>query len=101
MIWVGRLTGLFDLIIRAIEPLTFALGMPKQAAPIFLYGFFRRDYGAAGLFDLQQQGSLTGNQVVVAAIVLTLFLPCIAQLQMLIKERGAKTTWLIVLFIYG
>ncbi|MBD2337904.1 ferrous iron transporter B [Calothrix sp. FACHB-156] len=100
LIWVGRLTGLFDLIIRAIEPLTFALGMPKQAAPIFLYGFFRRDYGAAGLFDLKQQGSLTGNQLVVAAIVLTLFLPCVAQLQMLIKERGAKTTWLIVLFIF-
>jgi ferrous iron transport protein B len=100
LIWVGRLTGLFDLIIRAIQPLTLALGMPKQAAPIFLYGFFRRDYGAAGLFDLQQQGSLTGNQLVVAAIVLTLFLPCIAQLQMLIKERGSKTTLAIVLFIF-
>jgi ferrous iron transport protein B len=88
------------MIIRAIEPLTLALGMPTQAAPIFLYGFFRRDYGAAGLFDLQQQGSLSGNQLVVAAIVLTLFLPCIAQLQMLIKERGTKATVAIVLFIF-
>lgn len=100
LIWVGRLTGLFDMIIRGIEPITSALGMPTQAAPIFLYGFFRRDYGAAGLFDLQQQGTLTGNQLVVAAIVLTLFLPCIAQLQMLIKERGMKTTLAIVLFIF-
>ncbi|MBD2199064.1 MULTISPECIES: ferrous iron transporter B [Calothrix] len=100
LIWAGRLTGLFDMIIRLIEPIVSALGMPAQAAPIFLYGFFRRDYGAAGLFDLQQQGSLTGNQLVVAAIVLTLFLPCIAQLQMLIKERGAKTTTAIVLFIF-
>jgi ferrous iron transport protein B len=100
LIWAGRLTGLFDAIIRAIEPITLALGMPAQAAPIFLYGFFRRDYGAAGLFDLQQQGTLTGNQLVVAAIVLTLFLPCVAQLQMLIKERGTKTTAAIVLFIF-
>ncbi|AUT01076.1 ferrous iron transporter B [Nostoc sp. CENA543] len=100
LIWVGRLTGIFDMIIRGIEPLIASLGMPTQAAPIFLYGFFRRDYGAAGLFDLQQQGSLTGNQLVVAAIVLTLFLPCIAQLQMLIKERGTKTTVAIVLFIF-
>ncbi|MHC0067834.1 nucleoside recognition domain-containing protein [Nostoc sp. UIC 10890] len=100
LIWVGRLTGLFDLIIRAIEPLTLALGMPKQAASIFLYGFFRRDYGAAGLFDLQQQGSLTGNQLVVAAIVLTLFLPCIAQLQILIKEQGSKITLAIVMFVF-
>ncbi|MDJ0648628.1 MAG: ferrous iron transporter B, partial [Xenococcaceae cyanobacterium MO_188.B19] len=70
-----------------------------ETSPVFLYGFFRRDYGAAGLFDIQQQGLLTGNQLVVAAIVLTLFLPCIAQLQMMIKERGIKTTIAMVLFI--
>lgn len=99
LIWFGRLTGLFDLIIRGIEPIATAMGMPKEAAPVFLYGFFRRDYGAAGLFDMQQQGSLTGNQLVVAAIVLTLFLPCIAQLQMLIKEQGIKTTIIMVSFI--
>ena len=98
-IWLGRLTGLFELVIDGIKPLVTAIGMPPETAPIFLYGFFRRDYGAAGLFDIQQQGNLTGNQLVVAAIVLTLFLPCIAQLQMLIKERGLKTTILMVLFI--
>ncbi|MGK7953163.1 MAG: nucleoside recognition domain-containing protein [Xenococcaceae cyanobacterium] len=98
-IWLGRLTGLFELVINGIKPLVTAIGMPPETAPIFLYGFFRRDYGAAGLFDIQQQGNLTGNQLVVAAIVLTLFLPCIAQLQMLIKERGIKTTILMVLFI--
>ncbi|HAX85151.1 MAG TPA: ferrous iron transporter B [Cyanobacteria bacterium UBA11370] len=99
-IWLGRLTGLFDLIIQGIEPIAFSLGLPKEAAPIFLYGFFRRDYGAAGLFDMQQQGILSGNQLVVVAIVLTLFLPCIAQLQMMLKERGAKVTWAIVAFIF-
>jgi len=98
-IWIGRLTGLFELIIRGIEPLVTAIGMPPETSPVFLYGFFRRDYGAAGLFDIQQQGNLTGNQLVVAAIVLTLFLPCIAQLQMMIKERGIKTTIAMVLFI--
>jgi ferrous iron transport protein B len=99
-IWLGRLTGLFDVIIRGIEPLATAIGMPKATAPVFLYGFFRRDYGAAGLFDIQQQGGLTGNQLVIAAIVLTLFLPCIAQLQIMIKERGLKTTTFMVAFIF-
>lgn len=98
-IWLGKLTGIFDLIIRAIEPFTVAMGMPAATAPVFLYGFFRRDYGAAGLFDMQQQGSLTGNQLVIAAIVLTLFLPCIAQLQIMIKERGLKTTTAMIAFI--
>ncbi len=99
-IWIGRLTGLFDAIIRALEPITLALGLPKEAAPIFLYGFFRRDYGAAGLFDMQQEGIFNGNQLLVAAVVLTLFLPCIAQLQMMLKERGAKTTIAITAFIF-
>ncbi|MEO0836501.1 MAG: ferrous iron transporter B [Cyanobacteria bacterium J06642_3] len=98
-IWIGKLTGLFDLIVRGIEPFTVAMGMPPATAPVFLYGFFRRDYGAAGLFDMQQQGSLTGNQLVIVAIVLTLFLPCIAQLQIMIKERGLKTTTAMIAFI--
>lgn len=100
LIWVGRLTGLFDWLVVQLEPLALALGLPKEAAPIFLYGFFRRDYGAAGLFDMQQQGIFSGNQLLIAAIVLTLFLPCIAQLQIMIKERGPQTTAIIVAFIF-
>ncbi|NEQ97521.1 MAG: ferrous iron transporter B [Cyanothece sp. SIO2G6] len=98
-IWIGQLTGLFDWIIQRLEPMTTWLGLPTSTAPIFLYGFFRRDYGAAGLFDLQQGNSLTGNQLVVAAVVLTLFLPCIAQLQILIKEQGYKMAIAMVAFI--
>jgi ferrous iron transport protein B len=99
-IWIGRLTGLFDIIVKALEPVALTLGLPKEAAPIFLYGFFRRDYGAAGLFDMQQQGIFTGNQLVVAAVVLTLFLPCIAQFQIMLKERGAKISFAMIAFIF-
>lgn len=100
IIWVGRLTGIFDWLISGIEPIALGLGLPKETAPILLYGFFRRDYGAAGLFDLQQGGQLTGDQLLISAVVLTLFLPCIAQLQMIIKERGVKTALLMVSFIF-
>lgn len=100
LIWFGRLTGLFDAIVKAIEPLALALGLPKEAAPIFLYGFFRRDYGAAGLFDMQQQGIFNGNQLLVTAVILTLFLPCVAQFQIMLKERGVKISLAIVAFIF-
>lgn len=100
LIWLGRLTGLFDILVRGLEPISLSLGLPSEAAPIFLYGFFRRDYGAAGLFDMQQQGIFNGNQLFIAAIVLTLFLPCIAQLQMMLKERGTLTTILMTSFIF-
>ena len=100
LIWLGRLTGLFDILVRGLEPISLSLGLPQEAAPIFLYGFFRRDYGAAGLFDMQRQGIFNGNQLFIAAIVLTLFLPCIAQLQMMLKERGTTTTILMTSFIF-
>jgi ferrous iron transport protein B len=99
LIWVGKLTGLFDLIVRGLEPVMLWLGLPKEAAPTFLYGFFRRDYGAAGMFDLHASGILTGQQLVVAAVTLTLFIPCIAQLQFMFKERGIKTTVAIASFV--
>jgi len=100
-IWVGKLTGLFDILINLLTPIMQALGLPKAAAPTFLYGFFRRDYGAAGLFDLQQQGVLNSYQLVVAAVTLTLFIPCIAQLQFMVKERGIKIASLIAMFVFS
>lgn len=99
LIWIGKITGLFDAIINAAAPLMHALGLPPKAAEIFLFGFFRRDYGAAGLYDLQN--SLTGVQLVVAAVTLTLFVPCIAQFAIMIKERGWKTGLAIGCFVFA
>ncbi len=100
LIWAGRLIGLFQLVIRGMEPLVKIIGLPEDTALVFLFGFFRRDYGAAGLYDLQQEGLLSGNQLVIAAVTLTLFVPCIAQFSMMLKERGLKTTLGIILFIF-
>lgn len=99
LIWVSKLTGLFYVVVKGLEPVMLWLGLPKEAAPIFLYGFFRRDYGAAGMFDLHSSGILAGQQLVVAAVTLTLFIPCIAQLQFMFKERGVKTTLGIASFV--
>jgi ferrous iron transport protein B len=67
------------------------LGLPPQATAAFILGFLRRDYGAAGLFTLSQQGLMNENQVIVSIITLTLFVPCLASFFMIIKERGART----------
>ena len=101
LIWVGKITGLFDAIINAAAPLMYALGLPSEAAEIFLFGFFRRDYGAAGLYDLQNSGALNGVQLVVSAVTLTLFVPCIAQFAIMIKERGWKTGLAIGCFVFA
>lgn len=99
LIWLGELIGLFSFLVGLLKFPVRLIGLPDKVAEIFLFGFFRRDYGAAGLYDLNKQNLLTGRQLVVACVALTLFLPCIAQLLMNIKERGIKTGIYISLFI--
>lgn len=92
LIWVGQITDLFQVLVHNMKPVVRSLGLPDESAVAFLFGFFRRDYGAAGLYDLQQAGGMTVHQLTVAAITLTLFLPCIAQFLVMQKERGTKVT---------
>lgn len=99
IIWFGKITGLFDMIIHVLSPVMKAMGLPESAAQAFIFGFFRRDYGAAGLYDLQKSGVLNGTQLVVASATLTLFVPCIAQFSIMVKERGIKTALAIAGFI--
>ncbi len=91
ILWIGDLTGMLQKAVAGLVPVMGWLGLPAEAAQAFLFGFFRRDYGAAGLFDLNQQGLLSPVQLTVAAVTLTLFVPCVAQFLMMLKERGAKT----------
>ena len=100
LIWAGKITGVFNLVIRGVEPLVQGIGLPNEVAPAFLYGFFRRDFGAAGLFDLTKRGGLSGVQLVVAVVTLTLFVPCIAQFSITVKERGLKAGLAMVAFIF-
>jgi ferrous iron transport protein B len=62
-------------------------------------GFLRRDYGAAGLFVMAREGALSGVQAVVALTVMTLFVPCVANLLMIIRERGARVGFAILAFV--
>jgi ferrous iron transport protein B len=99
MIWIGQITGLLSLFTKILEYPIRWIGLPDKAAVAFLFGFFRRDYGAGGLYDIKKAGLFTGNQLVVACVTLTLFLPCIAQFLMNVKERGWKTGLGISVFI--
>jgi ferrous iron transport protein B len=84
--------GALGLLTRAAQPIvTGALGLPSESAGVFVMGFLRRDYGAAGLFRMAHEGTLTGVQSVVALTVMTLFVPCVANLLMIIRERGLRT----------
>jgi ferrous iron transport protein B len=99
IIWIGNLTGLFGLTVRLVTPLVNMIGLPNEASEIFIFGFFRRDYGAAGLLDMQNEGILNPRQLLVSATTITLFIPCVAQFVMMIKERGYKVAFSMATFI--
>ena len=96
---LDRLGALEWLATAARPVVTGALGLPPRAAEVFVMGFLRRDYGAAGLFRMSHDGMLTGVQAVVALTVMTLFVPCVANLLMIIKERGVKAGIAILTFV--
>jgi len=100
LIWAGNITGLFEKALWLLSFPTHWIGLPDEAAQAFLYGFFRRDYGVAGLYDVHQTGALSANQLAVATITLTLFLPCIAQFLVMLKERGWRMATTVAVFVF-
>jgi ferrous iron transport protein B len=102
---IAQITGLLVYLQKLIIPLTTHwLQLPPEASTAFIMGVVRRDFGAAGLYHL----SLSPMQITVALITITLFVPCIASLMVMMKERGLKEgfiiwigTWVVAFFIGG
>lgn len=93
--------GVLPRLVRAGEPLvTGWLGLPREASTAFLMGFLRRDFGASGLFAMEAQGALTPVQVVVAMVTITLFIPCVASVFMIARERSPKTAIAMVAVVF-
>jgi ferrous iron transport protein B len=85
---------------RALSPVVVTgLGLPAESANAFVIGFLRRDYGAAGLYAMQRAGHLTPNQTVVALTVITLFIPCVANFLVMLRERGTRAGFAMAAFI--
>lgn len=93
--------GLLAWLIRSGEPLVVGwLGLPAEASTAFVMGFLRRDFGATGLFVMNARGLLTPVQVVVAMVTITLFIPCVASIFMIARERGPRTALAISALIF-
>ncbi len=93
--------ALLGAVERAAEPLlTDGLGLPKETAEAFVVGFLRRDFGAAGLYRLSDAGALSPEQVLVAVVTMTLFIPCVANLFMIVRERGWRSALAVAGFVF-
>lgn len=101
ILFVFDRVGLLVIIEKVTSPIIVGLlDLPPKAAESFIIGFLRRDYGAAGLFSMQKAGLLDTTQVMVSLITITLFIPCIANFFVIIKEQGKRIGAYIFLFIF-
>jgi ferrous iron transport protein B len=101
VLFVADRLGLLIAIERIGEPVVSGvLGLPRETAEAFVVGFLRRDFGAAGLYRLWQEGSLSPAQALVATTTITLFIPCLANFLMIVHERGWKTSLAIAAFVF-
>ena len=93
--------GALKIIEKAANPVvTGLLGLPDKATWAFIVGFLRRDYGAAGLFYLQKNNQLDIIQLTVGVAVMILFIPCLANFLVIVKEQGLKRGIMIASFIF-
>ncbi len=90
------------VIARTAEPLvTGWLGLPSEMANAFLVGFLRRDFGAVYILEAAIGAApvLTGHQILVAMVTITLFMPCFANFLMIAREQGMKVAGSMLAFI--
>ncbi len=100
ILFVADRLGALDAVARLGEPVVSGLlGLPPSAATAFVAGFLRRDFGAAGLFRLAEQGQLDPVQALVATVTVTLFIPCFASFLMIARERGWPTALAVMAFV--
>ena len=102
LLYVLDRTGGMNVLERSFAPVIQGyLGLPKETTGAFLTGFLRRDYGAAGLFQLFRDGALNPRQVSVSLVCITLFMPCFAQWLVTLRERGWKVTAVVTGVVFG
>ncbi|MDI6706926.1 MAG: ferrous iron transport protein B [Bacillota bacterium] len=104
LISIMQYTGMLEGIQTLFSPVTVGLlKLPAEAATAFIMGIIRRDFGAAGLYAL----TMSPVQTLVSLVTITLFVPCIAAVMIVFKERSwleAAVIWIgsfVISFLTG
>ncbi len=100
MIAILNIIGFLDWLQNAISPIVVnLLKLPAEFSDVFVMGLIRRDFASIGLLEMVGlEGStkmLTDVQILIASLVVTLFVPCVAALIVIYKEKGLKEATLV------
>lgn len=95
LITILNMAGFLVWLQKFLEPIVVhILRLPAQFSDIFVMGLIRRDFASVGILEMAGLNSneriLDNLQILTATVVITLFVPCIAALIVIFKERGIK-----------
>ncbi len=95
-----RLTDVLELVSDALSPVTVVwLGLPAFTGFLFIFGILRKEaalvllMSAGGTTDIRSV--MSPVQMIVFALVIMIYVPCIATIAALIRETGWKRAGLI------
>jgi ferrous iron transport protein B len=98
-----RLTGLLSIVSDLLSPITVVwLGLPAFTGFLFIFGILRKEAAlvllatAAGTNDISQV--MSPLQMIIFALVIMIYVPCIATIAAMIKETGWKHALEITFF---
>ncbi len=90
-----RLTDVLSLVSNALSPVTVVwLGLPAFTGFLFIFGVLRKEASlvllmtAAGTVDIRS--AMSPVQMIVFALVIMIYVPCIATIAALVRETGWK-----------
>jgi len=95
-----RITNVLSLVSTALSPVTVVwLGLPAFTGFLFIFGVIRKEAAlvllttAAGTPDIR--AVMSPVQMIVFALVIMIYVPCVATIAALIRETGWKNATLI------
>ncbi|MEO5340519.1 MAG: ferrous iron transporter B [Magnetococcus sp. MYC-9] len=84
-------SGLLVQIKKGLQPIvTGFLSMPDKVTEVFILVLSRREVGAVYFKDMVDKGELDYYQVITGLVVMTLFVPCVSNTMVMLKELGAR-----------
>ncbi len=106
IISILSMTGFLNWLQNVLAPVIVNfLQLPAEFSNIFIMGMIRRDFASVGLLGMagleESTAVLSDLQILVAAVVVTLFVPCLATLIVIYKERGLKEASLLWIGTFG
>jgi ferrous iron transport protein B len=101
-----RITDVLSLVSDVLSPVTVVwLGLPAFTGFLFIFGVLRKEASlvllatAAGTMDIRSV--MSPVQMIVFALVIMIYVPCVATIAALIRETGWKNAALISLSEIG